>query len=111
MKNTIFSIFVFTSLGLICVETEARDAVEVARAVPSPKVVVIGAQKSPNAIAYTNQLSVGKVILLSGGYSQFANKTIFLIRNATAEKLDFKSIVEDPKNDILLKAWDTIVIE
>jgi len=89
----------------------------VVTAINSKRVFVVGEVMRPGAISMMPGMTALQAITTAGGLSQFANaKKIFVLRteNGVPEKLPFRynDVIkgENLKDDVPLKAGDTIVV-
>ena len=80
---------------------------------PPPHVIVVGGfSRTQGAIPFTEGLTIGKAILLSGGIADIAPARVFLIRNAKSTKVAIRDILKEQNVDkgMLLQPWDIIYI-
>jgi polysaccharide export outer membrane protein len=85
--------------------------------VNSYKVYIIGQVRSPGVQRLRSETTVTQVIVLAGGFTEWANqKKILVVRNENGRekriKVNYKRIMagKDLDSNIILKAGDTVVI-
>jgi len=76
------------------------------------RVIVIKGKSNAVAIPYGHGVSLLRAIDGAGGFTGFGHSSIFIVRSAQLTNLDFyyKSMLKDPKKDILLEPWDIVVL-
>jgi len=81
------------------------------------KVYVSGQVKSPGVFTLKSETNLLQMIIMAGGFTDWANqKKILIIRNENGKEkrmtINYKKIVkgDDPRSNIVLKAGDTIIV-
>jgi polysaccharide biosynthesis/export protein len=81
------------------------------------KVFVSGQVKSPGVFRLRSETSLLQIIIMAGGFTDWANqKKILIIRKEDGKEkriiVNYKKIVkgDDPKSNIILKSGDTIIV-
>ena len=91
----------------------AADAIADPAPKPEPRVIVVGDRgHGTTEVPYSDGLTASKAIIAAGGYSDFGQTPIYLVRCAQLTRLDVRAVIErgERDKDVMLRPWDIIVI-
>ena len=83
-----------------------------AAAAPNERVLVVGERARRTEIPYSKDLTASKALIAAGGYADFSDTPIHLVRCGEVTRIDMRAIVQfgQREKDVSLKPWDIIVV-
>jgi protein involved in polysaccharide export with SLBB domain len=96
----------------LALTTVLSNYMAAAETAPEERVLVVGSQAKVIEVPYAQGMTATKAILAAGGYADFGQTPIFLVRCGEVTHLDMRAIIErgERDKDVPLKPWDVIVI-
>jgi protein involved in polysaccharide export with SLBB domain len=103
---------VIMRIVLLALTTVLLSNMVAAETAPEERVLVVGPQAKVTEVPYAQGMTASKAILAAGGYADFGQTPLFLVRCGEVTHLDMRAILERGQRDkdVPLKPWDVIVI-